>query len=451
MTAPAAGSYRDRHSGITFEADRVRRRFDAEGAEWFRSALESGLIDELTSAGLIIEHLVIAEDPFVVESPVIPAVTFPYEWTASMLRDAGLLTLEIARRAWDAGFHLRDASAFNVVFRNGKPTMVDLGSFRPGHTPYFLAYGQFCDHFLNPLVLAATTGVSVRAGWHSLEGLPAPTVRSLVRSRLLRPGLLRHVWARAALERRAETMKSGDRKALRTEFGLPPDAIRKSFDQLSEILQRLDLTGSGVWDEYEHTHSYGGDEARAKADFVRNVAERHSGRMAVDVGANTGTFSDVLAPSFDVVVAVEPDEATVELLYRRINEGELPSNIVPMVMDIVDPSPGRGFSNEERPSALDRLQGAELMIWLAVFHHLVISRNVPLSMLFALAADLAEFHVVEHVAPEDTMVQLLLSSRDEIPWPLDQEAFEAAADERFEVVESRRVSETRTLYELRRR
>jgi hypothetical protein len=328
---------------------------------------------------------------------------------------------------------------------------VDLGSFRPGHTPYFLAYGQFCDHFLNPLVLAATTGVSVRAGWHSLEGLPAPTVRSLVRSRLLRPGLLRHVWARAALERRAENLKSGDRKALRTEFGLPPDAIRKSFDQLTEILQRLDFPDVGVWDQYEHTHSYASDEAQAKADFVRNVAGQRSGGTAVDVGANTGVFSEILAPFFDVVVAVEPDEATVELMYGRIKEGSLPSNIVPMVMDIVDPSPGRGFKNSERPSALDRLQDAELMIWLAVFHHLVVSRNVPLPMLFGLLADLAEFHVVEHVAPEDEMAQLLLSSREEIPWPFDQEAFEAAAGERFDVVQSRRVSATRTLYELRRR
>jgi hypothetical protein len=451
LTAPAAGSYRDRHSGVAFDGDRVRRHFDEEGAEWFRAAVDSGLIDELASAGLVIDHAVVAEDPYVVESPLIPAVTFPYEWTASMLRDAGLLTLEIARRAWDAGFHIQDASAFNVVFRNGKPTMVDLGSFRPGHTPYFLAYGQFCDHFLNPLVLASTTGVSVRAGWHSLEGLPAPTVRSLVRSRLIRPGLLRHVWARAALERKAETMKSGDRKTLRTEFGLPPGAIRKSFDQLSEILQRLDLTGSGVWDQYEHTHSYAGDEAQAKADFVRRVAEQRAGLTAVDVGANTGNFSEILASSFDSVVAVEPDEATVELMYGRIKEGALASNIVPMVMDIVDPSPGRGFNNAERPSALDRLRGVDLMVWLAVFHHLVISRNVPLPMLFALAADLAEFHVVEHVAPEDEMAKLLLSSREETPWPFDQEAFEAAASERFDVVQSQKVSATRTLYELRRR
>ena len=154
---------------------------------------------------------------------------------------------------------------------------------------------------------------------------------------------------------------------------------------------------------------------------------------------------------FDVVVAVESDEAAAEIMWRRIMSGDLSAKVVPLVADIVDPSPGRGFANHERTSLLERLEGADLMVWLAVFHHLLISRNVPLAMLFDLAASLSEHHVIEHVAPDDEMVKLLLSSRDEIPWPLDEEIFLQAASERFEVVSSQSVSPTRTLYELRRR
>lgn len=451
MTEPVAGSYRDRHSGVTFEQNRVTRRFSDLGAEWFRATEATGLLNALIAEDKLVGYETRGADPLVLSSPRLPIVSYPYEWSASMLRDAGLLTLEIAARAWDEGLHLRDASAFNIVFHAGKPVFVDLGSFRPGHTPFFIAYGQFCDHFLNPLVLSATTGVSHRQGWASLDGLSAPTLKRLAGRKLLRPRYLRHVWARASLEDRSTSMASADRTALRQDFGLSPSVIRRNFDRLADIVGRIDSESPGVWDHYEATNTYAGSEATAKREFIAGVAEAHGGRMAVDVGANAGAFAGILASSFETVAAVEPDEAAVEVMYGRIQTGELASNVVPIVADIVDPTPGRGLMNAERVGLLDRLAGADLMVWLAVFHHLVVSRNVPLPMLFDLLARLSDHHVVEHVDPEDEMAKLLLSSREETPWPFDRETFESDARTNFEIQKSIPVSPTRTLYELRRR
>lgn len=446
MTEPSARSYRDRHSVIHLQDDAVIRTFDSEGATWFLSAHEAGLLSDLRRDGLIVDYSIRSVEPLTVESPLLPVVTFPYEWTPSMLKDAAAVTLELAIRAWDAGFHLRDASAFNIVFHDGRPLMVDLGSFRPGHTPFFLAYGQFCDHFLNPLAVADSLDVSPRSLWWSLEGLGPVEARRLMGRKAFRPRYLRYIWARARLEARSESFGEAQRRDVRTQYGLPPEAIRKAMVSLQSLIETIEPSAVGVWGSYEQACSYEQAETDLKGQFVAQAASSASGRTALDIGANAGHFSQILAPHFETVIAVEPDEAAADTIYQRIKLGAIPSNVFPMVIDIVDPPGGRGFGSRERPSALERIERADFAIWLAVIHHLVLGRNVPLPMVFNLAKRLARRHVFEHVDPSDDMSQLLLSSKDEIPWPLDRDAFEAALARDFQVIDTVEVTPTRRLY-----
>ncbi len=417
MIDPSARSYRDRHSVVQIQDDTVLRTFDEEGANWFIAAHDAGLLSGLEREGLIIDYSIRSDEPLTVESPLLPMVTFPYEWTSSMLKDAAAVTLEVAIRAWDAGFHLRDASAFNIVFHDGRPVMVDLGSFRPGHTPFFLAYGQFCDHFLNPLAVADTLRISPRSLWTSLDGLAAEEAKRLLRTKALKPRYLRHIWARARLEAGSESLGESERRGIRTQYGLPPEAIRKAMDGLRAVVASIEPAAGGVWGSYERDCSYEPTETDLKGDFVARAASKASGRLALDIGANTGHYSRILSHHFETVVAIEPDDAAADTLYQRLRDETLPGNIVPMAIDIVDPPGGRGFGNRERPPALERIGNADLVTWLAVIHHLVLGRNVPLELVFELALRLSDHHVFEHVDPDDDMSRLLLSSRDEAPWP----------------------------------
>lgn len=448
MIEPSARSFRDRHSGVRFEGGSVVRSFDGDGGAWFLAAHESGLLGELRDGGLIVDYSIRGSDPVTVESPLLPLATFPYEWSPSMLKDAALVTLDIAIKAWDAQFHLRDATAFNIVFAAGRPVMVDLGSFRPGHTPFFLAYGQFCDHFLNPLAVSSALGISPRSLWSSLEGLSAADAQRMLRTKAMRPRYARHIWARSRLEAGSESFDASERRNVRTQLSLPPDAIRKAMEGLRSTIDAIEPHVSGAWGSYEQACSYQDEETRLKGEFVAAAATRSPGRMAIDVGANAGHYSDILAPHFDTVVAIEPDEAAADELYRRVHTGTLSANVSPMVIDIVDPSGGRGFGNQERPSALERIEGADLVVWLAVIHHLVLGRNVPLPMVFQLARRLSDRHVFEHVDPTDDMAKLLLSSRDEMPWPMDRTAFEQALSADFRIVDTSDVTPTRRLYEV---
>ena len=173
-------SYRDPMSRIEFSPDSVTRYFSAEAATWFQRVESTGLLSDLVGDGLLqpYETSMLGDGSMVVTSPRIPFVTYPSEWTTGMLKDAALLTLDVVVRSWDRGVHVRDASAFNVVFDGCRPVFVDHGSFRPGHTSFWLAYGQFCDHFLNPLAFNALTGAAQRIVWNSsLEGLSAQDLR----------------------------------------------------------------------------------------------------------------------------------------------------------------------------------------------------------------------------------------------------------------------------------
>ena len=431
----------------------VRRTFGEVGAEWFLAAHRSGLLQDLVERRLLHPYEVADLDGRVVAiSKEVPVATYPYEWSFNMLRDAAMLTLEVIQISWQAGYHLRDASAFNVLATDEGLRFIDLGSFRPGHTPFWFGFGQFCDHFLNPLVLAHLSGTEARWAWQrSLEGLPAGDLRRLLRRRLLRRGLFSHIWLRAALENRNSSLDEKQRTGLRTQTGLPPAVIATRFDRLAGLLGRLDAPNERGWSGYTTECSYSEDESEVKKDFVETAARRWAGDLAVDVGANTGIYSEILSRSFQTVVAIEGDESALDALYVRQTDGALPGNVRPVLADILDPSGGRGLLGFEHPSLLHRLKSADLVVWLAVLHHLVISSNLPLTLFADLAKAMGPHHVVEFVSSDDSMARLLAAGRSEPGWPLDRATFEMEMGRHFETIDQAEISETRRIYAFARR
>ena len=375
-------------------------------------------------------------------------VSHPYEWSFGMLKDAALLTLALAKEARGRGLVLKDASAFNVQFQRGRPVHIDSLSFEtivPGEP--WIAYGQFCRHFLAPLALMARVDPDLlRLFRLDLDGIPLPLASHLLPGATkLSPGLAVHLHAHAkASGARAE--EGPKRKATLSETG-----HLALLDSLTKTVEGLSWTPEGTtWADYTGDNNYEGESYAAKLALVGEMLDAAGGHVVWDLGANTGDFSRLAAARERRTVSLDLDPGAVERNYRRVRaDGE--TRILPLLQDFSNPSPDLGWALSERQGLLARAD-ADAILALALIHHLRIGGLVPLSRVAELFADLAAEAIVEWVPKEDSQVRRLLSSREDVFTDYDQAGFEAAFGARFEIVRRAPIPGTvRTLYHLRRR
>jgi SAM-dependent methyltransferase len=436
------GSFRD-PSGFVFRRDGVlyRQVNQSFGPRW-DDLQTSGLLDALQAKALLIPHAPVSLDaalrPDLAHAVIRPEeldfVSYPYEWSFGQLRDAALLTLEAQALSAEARFTLRDATAYNVQFRGGRPVLIDTLSFEraePGRP--WAAYRQFCEHFLAPLTLMARR--DVRCGLmlrEFVDGIPLDLAATLLPGRTkLNPGLLSHVHLHARAQRRyADRTEAG--AAATTSRTMSPLRQRALIDSLRRTVEGLRWEPAGTeWADYAENTSYGDDAARRKDELVREALQAAPGERVWDLGANTGRFSRIAADLGRRVVAWDVDPAATELHYRRVR-ADGTTSILPLVLDLGNPSPGLGWANAERRSLLDRAD-ADVVLALALVHHLAISRNVPFERLAEFFAGLAPGLVVEFVAKDDPMVRRLLATREDVFPDYTIEAFRTAFGRHFEI------------------
>jgi ribosomal protein L11 methylase PrmA len=377
-------------------------------------------------------------------------ISYPYEWTFGELKDAALLTLDVQIDALAAGFTLRDASAYNVQFRGVAPVLIDHLSFEPV-TPDapWVAYRQFCEHFLAPLVLMSRRDVRLgRLLRANLDGIPLDLAAELVPGRTrLRLGLATHLHLHA----RAQRQHAGGDTAPAARPTLSAGRLRNVLESLRDTIDGLRWNPAGTeWADYaDQTHaSYGDGGAKERA--VREALEEAGGHRCWDLGANTGRYSRIARDLGYRVLSFDIDPAAAERHYRSLR-ADSRQGITPLVMDLADPSPSLGWAERERRGLVERAN-ADVTLALALVHHLAIGRNVPLPMVLDLFADLAPHAIVEWVPRGDPMVDRLLVSREDIFSDYAEDGFTAAAERRFEVVSRHPIEGSpRVLYHLRRR
>jgi hypothetical protein len=421
-----------------------------------REAVErSGLLRGLVEAGLVVDSERAADvappEGFaaVVASRRLAFPTYPYEWSFGMLRDAALLTLDILDRALERGATLKDASAYNVLFDGARPLFIDVASLVPHEdgTPW-LGYGQFCDHVLAPLMLEAYRGVPfqplLRA---SLEGLSiGGQLAPLLGWRdWLRPGVVAHVKLRALLDRRTQDLATDSRRGVR-RIRLPRAAVLANVRRLRHLVGRLSSRAPSVWARYEETDAYDEGPAATKEAFVAEAAARAAGAaLAWDVGANTGRYARVLARRFATVVAMDADAGAVDRLYTAARDTAEGRVLLPVVADVMNPSPAQGWRGTERATLAARGR-PELALYLALVHHLCLGRGVPLDGFLDLVRETSPLAVVEFVAADDPMSQRLLATRPEHHAGYDVDTFRALARARGDILAEERLSPTRRLF-----
>jgi hypothetical protein len=404
-----------------------------ERARFFRRALDDGRIvgTEEISPGLLRHERV-------------PFVSYPYEWPFEMLREAALLQLGLLDEALGEGFVLKDGTPYNVQWRGTEPVFVDVGSFerlREGEP--WAGYRQFCTLFLYPLLLQAYRGIPPQPWLRgSLEGIEPEQARELLRGRtVLRRGVLAHVVLHARMDAKHAARERDVRSELKAA-GFRSELIRANVRRLRKLVERLrPKRGRSAWADYREIAPYSDEDAERKEQFVRDAGPA---KLAWDLGSNDGRFARAL--DAEAVVAIDGDERVVGELYSQLRD-EGSRAILPLVVDLADPSPGLGWRGVER-RRLEQRGRPDLVLCLALVHHLAIGRNVPFGELVSWLRGLGPRVVVEFADRDDPMVtRLLAAKRTETHEGYGRDAFEAALAERFDVERREELgSGTRTLY-----
>jgi hypothetical protein len=373
----------------------------------------------------------------------LPTVSYAYEWSFGQLKDAALLTLEIMRRAMAKGMVIKDASVFNVQFSRGRPVLIDTLSFEKYvEGEPWIAYRQFCEHFLAPLALMALVDVRLRELLRShIDGVPLDlAARLLPGSSRLNTGLTAHVHLHAKAIR-GSGASTGTAKVSRTGLLALVDSLRKTVTGL-----HWEPTGT-TWADYYDNTNYSVDSMDEKKRLVAEFLDRVSPvpKTCWDLGANDGEFSLIAARRGIPTVAWDFDPAAVELAYRRVR-ADREEHLLPLVQNLTNPSPSLGWASEERGSFASR-GPADVAFALALVHHLAIGNNVPLPRVAQFFASIAHWLIVEFVPKEDSQVQRMLSGRRDVFDHYSQGGFERAFGESFRTVDKQKIPGTeRTLY-----
>jgi hypothetical protein len=463
MSSPRVdpGSFRDPDSRVLLRGDEVLRVLSERGlADWealaatrfFARAVEEGRVVRTERLGQVagLEGPRGGPPTAVLRHERIPFVTYPYEWPAAMLRDAALAHLDLLLEALDEGLILKDSSPYNFQWRGASPVLIDVGSFerlREGEP--WVGYRQFCMLFLYPLLLSTFRGIPHRPWLRgSLEGITPKECRDALSGRdRWRRGVLTHVVLHSRLEARHGESARDTGEDLR-RAGFRTELIRANARRLRRMVRRLaPAPRESGWTGYREAGTYSSQDGERKARFVRESLARERAGLVWDLGCNDGRFARLAAESADAVVAMDSDAAVVERLYRELAaEGD--TTITPLVMDVCDPSPALGWAGSERLSLTGRAR-PDLVLCLALVHHLAITANVPLPDLLDWLAELGARVVIEFVDPGDPMAERLLARRRPgAAAGYDRETFERELRRRFEVRRAETLgSGRRTLYD----
>ncbi len=385
---------------------------------------------------------------FVLEHPRIPFISYPYEWPFQALKAAALLQLDILLAALERGVALTDASAYNIQFIGVKPIFIDNLSFcRYVDGEFWLGHRQFCEQFINPLLLCAKLGVPYNAWYRgNLEGITAEDLAAVLpwRSRLSW-NVFTNVYLQARLQSTADRSDRTIEKV--TSRRLPRVGFEQILVGLRRWVAKLQPRSSSntVWRNYAADNSYSKPEEASKRQMIADFTKSAEPELILDIGCNTGEYSRVaLENGAKLAIGFDFDVGALDVAFERAQRESLA--FLPLSLDAANPSPDQGWAQSERKGFQDRAKG-DAVLALALIHHLAIAKNVPLDRVVSWLVNMAPRGVLEFVPKSDPMVERLLLLREDLFDDYDQKSFEAALSRRARIVRSQRVSSSgRTLY-----
>ncbi len=451
------GSFRD-PDGFLYWADGVLYRQINGGYQAnYDYLMSSGLYENLTKDGLLIRHEEVDIEPArpdtyyrIIKPEPVPFISYPYEWCFSQLKDAALLSLNILKRALDFGMVLKDGSVYNIQFFRGKPIFIDTLSFekyREGEP--WIAYKQFCQHFLAPLALMSYNDTRLNQLFRIyIDGFPLDLASSLLPGRTrFTFSLLSHIHLHAGSQKHYAAQAS----SLPNNRKMPRLSLLGLVDNLESAVNNLKWRPPNTeWADYYTDTNYSQEAFEHKKRAVAQFIDRIKPKSVWDFGANTGVFSRIASNREIDTIAFDIDPAAVETNYLdTIAKKE--TSLLPLLLDVTNPSPGIGWENKERISLLER-GPADLALALALIHHLAISNNVPVPKIAEFFFKICKVLIIEFVPKTDSQVTRLLATRKDIFDSYTQSSFEAGFGEFFAIQSAVKITGSeRVLYLMERK
>jgi ribosomal protein L11 methylase PrmA len=438
------GSFRDPLSRVFVGEGRVVRAFTEEGAKDIKAVWNKKSIQGALASGELIESTIVepaavglsAPWESAMTHPMLPFISYPYEWTFSMLKDAALLQLKLTRETLGDGIGLKDATPYNVQFIGSRPQFIDAGSFekRRKGDPWY-GYKQFCELFLYPLMMQAYLGVQYQPYLRgSVNGISPDTMRKLLPASIRHPrkGRLTHVVLHAAASNRFADSDTDVKKAS-AKAGMNAQVLDATMRKLEKIVQKLNLGDKkSTWSNYSERSHYLESSLDEKQKFVRDAVASAPRKQVWDIGCNDGVFSRIASAHSDYVVAMDADPLVVDRLYNVL-KAEKNNKILPLYVDLTDSGGGVGWRGQERPGVFHR-GNPDIVMALAVIHHMAITFNVPIASQLDMFRDLSPELIIEMPHADDPMVRKLLQNkRDGIHDDFNLENFERLLSERFDI------------------
>ncbi|QEY50096.1 class I SAM-dependent methyltransferase [Legionella longbeachae] len=447
-------SFRDPCAQVYLLNGEIYRQINEPGLSDYQQLMSSGLYGKLQSKKYLVSHEEVAlefalnkQAHVVLKPEQINFISYCYEWSFTQFKDAALLTLEIAKLAIKYGMILKDASTHNIQFHYGKPIFIDTSSFsRYQEGEPWIAYNQFCRHFLAPLLLMAQVDVRMgKLSQHHIDGIPLDLASKLLPFKnRFSFSIFAHIYAHAKMQKKYSDVINRKYNPNRKVSKI---SLLGLLDNLSSLIKKLTwFPIKTEWGDYYNQTNYSNDATKHKAEIVKSFFIQSKADSVWDLGGNNGYYSRIVAEAGATsVVCFDIDPMAVETNYQKAKKDKCQS-ILPLLQDLTNPSSSLGWQQKERDGLLERSGRVDLIMALALVHHLAISNNVPLERIADYFSRLGTYLIIEFVPKEDSQVQRLLASRADIFPDYYLECFKTTFAKYFTILEEKPILETsRTL------
>ncbi|MAB48032.1 MAG: nodulation protein NoeA [Flavobacteriaceae bacterium] len=452
-----SSSFRDPSGYVYIENNEVKRIINPIYFNQYNALSESGFFDKLFKNELLIPHQEVlnSEEKVIIKAEKIPFVTYPYEWSFNMYKEAALLTLKLQKYCLENGFSLKDASAFNVTFYKGKAIFIDTLSFDfyVEDTPW-RAYKQFITHFFGPLVLAHFHGADqLKLLSNFIDGIPVKMISSMLPTRTkLSPLLYSNIHLLAKLEdKHNEDYKNESKVAKLSKMGQ-----LNIIESLYSYIKKLELKEKSEWGNYYDKTNYSDDAFVEKSSIINSWVKQIKPKNLIDVGGNDGTFVRKLDVTIDTALVGDIDNNAVDFNYKTMKHNR-EKFMLPFLLDVLNPSPAIGLNNKERDAFINRIKdfAPDITLALAVIHHISLTGNVPFDRSAEFFTGFSKYLIIEFPKRNDSWVQRLLNNKADFKdyfshYNIDN--FENSYTKVFDIVERKSIANSeRVLYLLKRK